>query len=135
MNKEDYYHYESLARGWYLAMLKKVIKVPMPVRGVDIDITNCFDLVETKVFQRLRGIRQMGTVHLVFPGATHTRFEHSLGALFFSRRIANVVGLCEYDRKLVEIAALLHDVAHGRTLMYRRPCYRTSLRLITIKRF
>jgi len=94
-------------------MFKKVIKVPMPVRGLDIDISACFDLVETKVFQRLREIKQMGTVYLVFPGATHTRFEHSLGALYFSRRIANAVGLREYDRNLLEITALLHDIAHG----------------------
>ena len=96
-----------------MPVLKKVIKVPMPVRGKDIDVSDYFELVETRVFQRLREIKQMGTVYLVFPGATHTRFEHSLGALYFSRKIAKIVGLNEYDKRLLEIASLLHDIAHG----------------------
>lgn len=38
------------------------------------------DVINTKVFQRLHGIKQLGMAHLVYPTATHTRFEHALGA-------------------------------------------------------
>lgn len=76
-------------------------------------------LVDEEAFQRLRGIKQNGVLNLVFPGAEHSRFAHSLGA-------AHVAG-CMYDaacrnsgrqvmveeRELTTIAALLHDVGHG----------------------
>ncbi len=95
-----------------------------PVHG-DIQLTplqkKCLD---TPQMQRLRGIRQLGTAYLVYPGAQHTRFEHSLGTLHVAGRIldciedAGIVVQPEH-REMIGVAALLHDVGHlpyGHTL-------------------
>ncbi|MEJ7810212.1 MAG: HD domain-containing protein [Gemmatimonadaceae bacterium] len=76
-------------------------------------------LVDTRVFQRLRYIRQLGLAYLVYPGATHSRFEHALGAYHLARR---TLALLEErgelrvvpgdDCAVVRAAALLHDVGH-----------------------
>ncbi len=74
-------------------------------------------LVDTAEFQRLRGVRQLGTAHLVYPCANHTRFEHLLGTAHVARRIvASLVEsgarLEDDERRAVLLAALLHDVTH-----------------------
>lgn len=76
-------------------------------------------LVATPAFQRLRYVRQLGLAHLVYPGATHTRFEHALGAYHLARRALALLGeRREFDRleadecDITRIAALLHDVGH-----------------------
>lgn len=76
-------------------------------------------LVDTPVFQRLRYVRQLGLAHLVYPGATHSRFEHALGAYHLARTaLAILAERGELDRvppldaALVRVAALLHDVGH-----------------------
>ena len=79
------------------------------------------DLIDTKEFQRLRRIRQLGVAHLVYPGAEHTRFTHSLGVFNFARRIVRKLldrhrddsGIrTELDgkSKTIKVAALLHDL-------------------------
>lgn len=70
-------------------------------------------LVNTPEFQRLWGIRQTGFAHLVFPGANHTRLEHSLGTYWVAGRMAEHLGLPPRDQELVRTAALLHDLGHG----------------------
>ena len=70
-------------------------------------------LLETREFQKLSSIRQLGLAHLVFPGANHTRLEHSLGVGHIARRICRSLGLPEEETALVSAAALLHDVGHG----------------------
>lgn len=69
-------------------------------------------IVDHPVFQRLRGIKQLGLADFVYPGAVHTRFNHSLGACFMAKTIANQVNY-EGDYAPVLIAALLHDIGHG----------------------
>ena len=77
-------------------------------------------LIDTPVFQRLRYVRQLGLAHLVYPGATHTRFEHALGAYHLARRTIAVLGdrreldgvADATERAVVTAAALLHDVGH-----------------------
>ncbi|MBS0649492.1 MAG: HD domain-containing protein [Verrucomicrobia bacterium] len=77
-------------------------------------------LIDSLPFQRLRYIRQMGTSYLVYPGATHSRFEHSLGVMELASQIFDrildkfhVPGLdSAYWRKIVRLAALCHDVGH-----------------------
>ena len=70
-------------------------------------------LVETPEFQRLRGIKQLGLANLVYPGANHTRFEHSLGTWYLARRLSQELGLPGDEAMLIQLAALLHDVGHG----------------------
>jgi len=70
-------------------------------------------VVDTPQMQRLRWIKQLGLACLVYPGANHTRFEHSLGAYHLAGLLASHLGLGEDDRRLVCTAALLHDVGHG----------------------
>ena len=76
-------------------------------------------LVDTEVFQRLRYVRQLGWTYLVYPGATHSRFEHALGTHHLSRRTLallceaeNSVSISEEEQNIVRAAALLHDVGH-----------------------
>lgn len=70
-------------------------------------------LIDTNAIQRLRGIRQLAMANLVYPGALHTRFDHSLGVAQVSGKMADVLGLSEADTLLVRQAAILHDVGHG----------------------
>jgi HD superfamily phosphohydrolase len=77
-------------------------------------------IIDTPAFRRLSRISQLGMVAFVYPGATHTRMEHSLGvyrnAIDFLQRLSgpNDLGnvLSEYDVKLFLVAALLHDIGH-----------------------
>ncbi|MDQ2891143.1 MAG: HD domain-containing protein [Gemmatimonadota bacterium] len=76
------------------------------------------ELVDTPVFQRLRYVRQLGLTYLVYPGATHTRFEHAVGAYHLCRiaigllRERGIADASEEDCTITSIAALLHDVGH-----------------------
>lgn len=109
-----------------------------PVHG-DIGLTQLETaIVNSATFQRLRRVRQLGTVHLVYPGATHTRFAHSLGTLAVAQGLFDIV-LAQrdsrhqvedlflqwsneseelHDRKVAEamvlarLGALMHDMCH-----------------------
>ncbi len=70
-------------------------------------------LADTPQMQRLRWIKQLGLANLVYPGANHTRFEHSLGAHHLALLLAEHLGLGEEEKLMVGAAALLHDVGHG----------------------
>jgi uncharacterized protein len=70
-------------------------------------------LVNSSALQRLRGIRQLALASLVYPGALHTRFDHSLGVAHFAGLMAEQLKLNAAEAKLVRLAALLHDVGHG----------------------
>jgi len=86
-------------------------------------------LINTLEFQRLRRIRQLGVSEFVFPGATHTRFAHSIGVYHNARRLVRLIdeeridspqdGSADTARpsenrsKVIRIAALLHDIGHG----------------------
>jgi len=75
-------------------------------------------LIDTPAFQRLRYVRQLGLAFLVYPGASHSRFEHALGTYHLARRalllLAERGDLSELDEHCadVRIAALLHDIGH-----------------------
>lgn len=105
-----------------------------PLQG-DIALTReeC-SIIDHPDFQRLRRVRQLGMTYLVYPGAVHTRFEHSLGTLAEAQRIIEAVNsnpivadndparrwrLTDAGVKLARLCALLHDVSHipfGHTL-------------------
>ena len=75
-------------------------------------------IVDTPAFQRLRYVRQLGHAFLVYPGATHTRFEHALGAYHLARRALAQLEevarppLAPADVRRLKLAALLHDIGH-----------------------
>ena len=74
-------------------------------------------ILDTAEVQRLRGIKQLGTAYLVYPGATHTRFSHSAGTLHMAYRMvdalrANGAEIDEDDERIIRAAALTHDVTH-----------------------
>src|SRR5207247_7529291 len=76
-------------------------------------------VVDTPAVQRLRYIRQLGHAFLVYPGATHTRFEHALGAYHLARRalaqLEEVTGSAPVpttDLRRLKLSALLHDIGH-----------------------
>jgi hypothetical protein len=71
------------------------------------------DLLDTWAVQRLRHVRQLSTVRLVYPSANHTRFEHSLGVYHLARRALEGLGVGGARAEAVRAAALLHDVGHG----------------------
>ena len=70
-------------------------------------------LLDSPALQRLRYIKQLGFSYLVYPGANHTRFEHSLGTMFLAEVACRRFGLSDHERTLVVAAALLHDIGHG----------------------
>ncbi len=70
-------------------------------------------LVDSPLLQRLRLVRQLGFAYLVYPGANHTRFEHSLGAMHLAARLCRHLELDADLTRAVTGAALLHDVGHG----------------------
>ncbi len=76
-------------------------------------------VLDSEPLQRLRYVRQLGHAFLVYPGATHSRFEHALGTYHLARRALALLGergelrdLDEQEPALVQFAALLHDIGH-----------------------
>ncbi|MCQ6962693.1 HD domain-containing protein [Methanolobus chelungpuianus] len=70
-------------------------------------------LVNTRHVQRLRNIQQLGLVDTVYPGANHTRFEHSIGTMHMASVIGTSLGLEPDEIRMVRAAGLLHDVGHS----------------------
>jgi hypothetical protein len=90
---------------------RKVIRDP--IHG-DIKFEGLLlDLIQAPELQRLYNIKQLGFAHLVFPGAHHTRLEHSLGTYFMALKVSEVLGLDDCDKEEFICAALLHDIGHG----------------------
>jgi len=84
-----------------------------PIHG-DIKLEGIFlDLLETPEIQRLYNIKQLGFAHLVFPGAHHTRLEHSLGTYNMASKAANLLNLDKNEKQVITCAAFLHDIGHG----------------------
>ncbi len=69
-------------------------------------------VLDSPQMQKLRGIKQLAMAHLVYPGANHTRFEHSIGTLALSDKICVELGLEKERREKIRLAALLHDIGH-----------------------
>jgi len=70
-------------------------------------------LLDTPEMQRLRYVRQTGLAYLVYPGATHSRFEHSLGTMHITKEIAKEMDLEKEEVEMLAVAGLLHDIGHG----------------------
>ncbi len=90
-----------------------------PVHGfINIPHEILFDVIEHPYFQRLRRISQTGLLNLIFPGATHTRFHHALGAMhlmFTALETLKLKGvqISKEEEKAALLAILLHDIGHG----------------------
>jgi len=101
----------------YLTNKRKIINDP--VYGfISIPGEFVFDLIEHPWFQRLRNIKQLGLTSFVYPGATHSRFQHGLGALhLMNMAIATLrskgVIITPAEEEATLIAILLHDSGHG----------------------
>lgn len=96
--------------------LKKVKYINDPVYG-GIGVTQMeLEIIDTPIFQRLRGLRQLARVNYVFPGAEHSRFVHSLGVLHITGLMAKHLRdrneLTDEDVIKIRAAALLHDIGH-----------------------
>ncbi|MCK5676844.1 MAG: HD domain-containing protein [Flavobacteriaceae bacterium] len=73
------------------------------------------EIIDKPIFQRLRNIRQLGLLDYVFPGALHNRFNHSIGVLHIADKMVVSLqdkGFLEGRRKIIRMAALLHDIGH-----------------------
>ncbi|MBU2651300.1 MAG: HD domain-containing protein [Bacteroidetes bacterium] len=90
-----------------------------PVYGfIPIESELTFDIIEQPCFQRLRRIKQLGLTHLVYPGALHTRFHHSMGAMYLMGQVIAAlrnkgIGISDEETLSATIAILLHDIGHG----------------------
>jgi len=78
---------------------------------------NELKIIDTPIFQRLRRIRQLSGAHLIYPGAQHTRFEHSLGVMHIASMAGQALaekGVVSFDDiQNLRLAGLLHDIGHG----------------------
>ena len=112
-------HVKKLARTLQLHMARAHSPQDELYGPLDIP-AYCWPIIDTPEYQRLRHIPQLGCAHLVYPGATHSRFEHCLGcahlANMFMSHLQTVQPELNIDPKwcqAVIIAALCHDVGHG----------------------
>ncbi|MBF8457179.1 HD domain-containing protein [Kaistella sp. G5-32] len=100
-------------------MTNKLKIINDPVHGfIKIPTEIIFDVIEHPYFQRLRRISQTGLLNLIFPGATHTRFHHALGAMhlmFTALETLKLKGIeiSKEEERSALLAILLHDVGHG----------------------
>ena len=110
--------------------MSKTYEIRCPIHGfIELDEWE-MEMVNHPAFQRLRRIRQLGLSELVYPGTTHTRFEHSLGVMHVGTRMFDQIckkhqeGFLKSDlkfniddlnrdRKIVRLACLLHDIGHS----------------------
>lgn len=100
-------------------MTNKLKIINDPVHGfIKIPFEIIFDVIEHSYFQRLRRISQTGLLNLIFPGATHTRFHHALGAMhlmFTALETLKLKGIeiSKEEEKSALLSILLHDIGHG----------------------
>ena len=71
------------------------------------------ELIDYPQIQRLRRLKQLGFISLIYPGANHSRFEHSIGTMHLASQLADQLELTNEDKELVRVAGLLHDTGHG----------------------
>lgn len=100
-------------------MINKRKIINDPVHGfITIPSTLIYKLIEHPYFQRLRRIKQLGVTSMVYPGAQHTRFQHSLGAMHLMGEAIDTLRskgneITDQEAEAVQIAILLHDIGHA----------------------
>ena len=87
--------------------------------AIEIDDV-CLQVIDTAQFQRLRDLKQLGSTYYIYPGASHNRFEHSLGVCYLAgimvehfKSTQPELELTDNDVKCVKLAGLCHDLGHG----------------------
>eukprot|EP00299_Pterocystis_sp_00344_P007860 c273_g1_i1.p1 GENE.c273_g1_i1~~c273_g1_i1.p1 ORF type:complete len:535 (+),score=98.86 c273_g1_i1:30-1607(+) len=103
---------------WSFSSLKTAKVINDPIHGHMRFEPEIVGFIDTRQFQRLRELKQLGTTYMVYPGASHNRFEHCLGVSHLANTwITHLSKLHSFvtdqDRKLVSLAGLLHDLGHG----------------------
>lgn len=99
--------------------MKKIKKINDPIYGfITIKSDLLFQIVNHPFFQRLRRIRQLGLSEFVYPGATHTRFHHAIGATHLMEKALDQLKekgteISNHEYESAQIAILLHDIGHG----------------------
>ena len=110
---------DFLNNNYIFEKLDKVKVFRDPLYGnVSVEYKIIWDLIDTREVQRLRRIRQLSGVSMVFHTAEHSRFTHAIGTYHIANRMANEVLdlkelFSEYEKIIFLAAALLHDVGHG----------------------
>jgi HD superfamily phosphohydrolase len=98
-------------------MKQKYLDIIDPIHGFVRAFGTEIKIIDNPIFQRLRRIKQLSGAHLTYPGAQHTRFEHSLGVMHIASQAAQALeekGIFNVDDIAnIRIAALLHDIGHG----------------------
>src|SRR2546430_3783217 len=98
-------------------MTKKYLEIVDPIHDFIRIYESEIKIIDTPIFQRLRRIRQLAGAHLVYPGAQHSRFEHSLGVTHVAGQAATVLKdkgfLNSDDVANLRLGGLLHDIGHG----------------------
>lgn len=98
-------------------MKQKHLDIIDPIHGFVRAFGTEIKIIDNPIFQRLRRIKQLSGAHLTYPGAQHTRFEHSLGVMHIASQAAQALeekGIFNADDIAnIRIAALLHDIGHG----------------------
>lgn len=86
------------------------LEIRDPIHGnIDINDTE-FKIIDTQEFQRLRYLKQLGLTYLVFPGANHSRYEHSLGVMQATKDLEKTTRM---NKPELSYVGLLHDIGHG----------------------
>jgi HD superfamily phosphohydrolase len=107
-----------------MSVPKKYSVLRDPVHG-DVYLTDEeMAVLDTREMQRLRGVKQLGTAYLVYPGAVHTRFDHLIGALHVTSKViesinknaeldpSGCLSIGEGEARIIRLAALIHDITH-----------------------
>lgn len=98
-------------------MKQKYLDIIDPIHGFVRAFGTEIKIIDNPIFQRLRRIKQLSGAHLTYPGAQHTRFEHSLGVMHIAGQAAQALeekGIFNADDIAnIRIASLLHDIGHG----------------------
>ena len=109
-----------LIREFYLIPLISISNLTVICNSCILNILR-WDFIDTEEFQRLRNLKQLGNAYYVFPGASHTRFEHSIGTSYLSSMLLKILDekiIKEFkptylEKSSIALAGLLHDLGHG----------------------